>query len=122
MGEKIRRLVGLALLILAAHAVWRVGPMVLSYIEFRDRATETARYSAGRSEADIRRLIVAEAEKLNLPVDAKAVLVHLTDHHVQVEAAYHQDLPFLPGYVYPYDFKVSVDVLIARPVTLDQIR
>lgn len=110
----VRRLILLVIVVLVGHAVWKVGPAYVAYFEFRHRLEEIARFSADRSEGDIRHLAVEAAERHGLPVTEDLVEVQKGRDHTRVSVRYRQPLEVLPRYFYPWEVAIDLDVLVAR--------
>lgn len=110
----VRRLIVLAIVVLAGRGVWKVGPAYVAYFEYKYRLEEIARFSADRSESDIRRLAVEAAEVHGVPVTADLVEVSKDQHHTRLIVRYQQPLEVLPRYVYPWNITIDIDVLVAR--------
>lgn len=110
----VRRLVILVVFVLLGHAVWKIGPAYLAYVEFKHRLDEIARFSAGRTELEIRRLAVEAAEAQGLPVTEDLVHVQKDQDHTRVSVRYRQPLEVFPRYFYPWDVAIDLDVLVAR--------
>lgn len=117
----LRRLVALAVVVLIGHAGWKIGPVYLSYFEFKTRLEEIARFSADRSEAEIQTLALTAAKKLELSVTAQNVRVRKVGDHTYIDVAYRQALEVLPRYQYPQDFAINVQALQSR-VRLGDVR
>lgn len=117
-----RRLINLLLLMLIANAVWRVTPAVFAYFVFRDQVVETARWSAGRSDQEIKEVLLEMARRSNIPLLDEHLVVKRQGQRMLVDARYVERLEILPLYFHDYEFTISTDTLLARPSALSEIR
>jgi len=117
-----RKLFDLLLLILIVNAVWRVGPAFYQYFVYRNQVAETARWSAGRSEGEVKDILLEMARQSNLPVRDEDLVVQRQRLRLLVSVRYVEPLEILPLYTYDYEFKISVDTLLARPSAASDIR
>lgn len=117
-----RKLLNLAVVLLVAHAGWKVGPVIFRYFEFEDQITEAARYSGRHSAADLRKEILTIARSDNVPLEPKALNVQKSGERVRIDASYTENLEVLPRYYYPHTFTVSIETTLARPMTPGEIR
>ena len=117
-----RKLFDLLLLILIVNAVWRVGPPFYQYFVFRNQVAETARWASGQSESELRDILLEMARRSNLPVQGENLVVHRERQRLLIDLSYTEPLEILPLYTYDYEFKISVDTLLARPSAASEIR
>jgi hypothetical protein len=120
--EFIKKLVKLLIVLAILHAGWRAIPVYWSYVKFKDEVTELARFSAGRPVKEIRELVLESAQRLEVPLDPEVVAISKDKNSTTIDASYVQPVEILPKYFYDWSFDVNVDVVHARPVTLDQVR
>jgi len=117
-----RKLFDLLMLILIVNAVWRVGPAFYQYFVFRNQVAETARWSAGQSERELRDILLEMARRSDLPVRDEDLTVRRQQQRLLIDVRYVQPLEILPLYTYDYEFRISVDTLLARPSAVGEIR
>jgi len=117
-----RKLLNLAVVVLIAHAGWKVGPVFFRHFEFKDKITEAARYSGRHTAADLQKEILAIADSEGVPLDPKALKVQKSGERVRIDVSYTQNLELLPRYYYPHEFTLSIETLLARPMTPGEIR
>jgi hypothetical protein len=117
-----RKLLSLAVVVLIAHAGWKIGPVFFRYLTFKDKITEVARYSGSHSAADLQKEILAIANSEGVPLDPKAINVQKSGQRVRVDATYTEQLEFLPRYYYPSEFTISIETALARSMTPGDIR
>lgn len=88
------------ILILAAvgYFGFTVGTALWDYYQFVDRMKQEVRFAASRSDAVIKRRIVAFADSLGLPEAARVVHVKRGNKLLVIWAEYYQVLEF-PGFV-----------------------
>jgi hypothetical protein len=119
--DLLRKVIRLAIVLAIAHAAWRVIPVYLNHVQFKDDVREIARFSGGRTEKEIRDLVLEQADRLQIPVDPASLVVAKRRTTTAIDASYVQPLELLPKYFYDWQFDVAVDVLHARPATPEQI-
>ncbi len=117
-----RKLFDLLLLILVVNAVWRVGPAFYQYFVFRNQVAEAARLSVGPSESELRDILLEMARRSDLPVRDEDLTVRRQQQRLLIDVRYVQPLEILPLYTYDYEFRISVDTLLARPSAVGEIR
>jgi hypothetical protein len=117
----IKTLIKLAILFAIGHAAYRAVPAYLDYVKFRDEVTEVARFSAGKTEADIRERIAKLIARHDLPIDPSEVAIEPGRTSTAIDASYEQQIEVLPKYFYPWKFDVKVDVMHVRPTSVEQI-
>ncbi|OLC66363.1 MAG: hypothetical protein AUH79_06145 [Betaproteobacteria bacterium 13_1_40CM_4_64_4] len=64
----IRLLVKLAIAGLIVNATWRTGSAYLSFYRFKDAVAETAQYSKGKSDDELRQRILELASNYDVPL------------------------------------------------------
>jgi len=112
---RVGTIIKLALVGLVLHATWKVGPVYLSYQEFKDTLEVTARAHRERPEAEIVDRVMELARSLEIPIDREAVRVRKAVEHTYVDVTYTQDLELLPRFTYPWTFDIHLDVWSIRP-------
>jgi len=117
-----RRLVNLLLLILIVNAIWRAGPAFYGYFVYRDQVFETARWSAGRSEDQVKQILVDMARRSGLPVREGDVVVQKIGPRIVINVVYTQPIEVVPFYEYNYDFSVSVATVLIRASSVKDLR
>ena len=115
----IRLLVKLAIAGLIANAAWRTGSAYLSFYRFKDAAAETAQYSKGKSDDELRQRILDLASNYDVPLADDAVTVRHQDDHTLVDASYMQPVELVPGYRYQWPFTFSIDTFTSIPLKKD---
>jgi len=105
-------LIKLAIAGLIANATWRVGSAYLTYYRFKDAVTEVAQFGREKTGADLERRILDLASQYDVPLDDNRLTVRRDDRsHTMVDGSYEQVVDLLPGYHYPWQFEMHVDVL-----------
>lgn len=117
-----RKLLNLAVVLLIAHAGWKVGPVFFRHYTFQDKVTEAARFSERGSAADLKKTILAIADSERVPLDPKALDVLKSGGRIRITASYTENLEILPRYYYPHEFEVSITTALARPMAPGEIR
>jgi len=117
-----RKLLNLVIVLLIAHAGWKVGPVFFRYFSFKDKITEAARYSGARPAAELQKEILTIAQSEGVPLDPKALGVQKSGNLVRIDGSYSENLELLPSYYYPHEFTISIETSLARPTTPGDIR
>ena len=115
----LKLLVKLAIAGLIANAAWRMGSTYLSFYRFRDAVSETAEYSKGKSDAELRRRILDLASNYDVPLAEDAVTIERKDDHTLVDGSYTTLVDVVPGYRYPWLFTFSIDAFTIAPLKTD---
>jgi hypothetical protein len=117
----LKLLVKLAIAGLIANAAWRTGSTYLSFYRFRDAVSETAEYSKGKSDAELRRRILDLASNYDVPLAEDAVTIERKDDHTLVDGSYTTLVDVVPGYRYPWLFTFSIDAFTIAPLKTDTL-
>ena len=108
----VKLIVKLALAALIANATWRLGSAYLQFYRFKDAVTEVAQFGREKSSADLERRILDVASQYDVPLADAGLTVRRDDrNHTVIDGAYEQPVDLLPGYRYPWQFTVHIDVL-----------
>jgi len=110
----VRRLISLAIVLLIAHAGWKVAPVFLHHFEFKVELEELARFGGELSDGEIQAKAVRTAASLQIPVTDRDVQVRRSGDHFYIDVTYRQMLEVFPRYKYPWDFAIHVNVMAAR--------
>ena len=93
----------------------RTGAVYWRHFQFRDGVQQTAQFSSGRSDADIRLQVEEIAKAYEIPLDPERVTVRRVDNHTLIDASYDSRIEILPRYFYPWRFNVNVDAFTLVP-------
>jgi len=99
----IRLLVKLAIAGLIVNATWRTG-------------SETAQYSKGKSDDELRQRILELASNYDVPLADEDLTIRHEEDHTLVDGSYTQLVDVVPGYQYPWPFKFSIDSFTIVPL------
>jgi hypothetical protein len=102
----IRRLIGLALLLLLANAGYRVGLVWVHYQSFKDGVRETALFAGTKTDDALKDRVMQLADQNSIPIDRDYVSVDRAGGAVTITASYVEMIPLVPGYVRPWQFDV----------------
>jgi hypothetical protein len=117
----VKAFLKLIVVALIANALWHVGSALIPYYKFKDSVHEAAMVTE-RTENDLRQKIVELASTYDLPVTADMVTIRSQEHHTIVEASFTQPISVLPGYQFPWPFRMTVDAYVMTPVRLNESR
>ena len=98
-------LVVLLLLVAAGYFGVNVGEAYLRYVAFRDAVRQEVRFARMRTDAQIRERLVAKADSLGLPDEARRIGVVRSDRDIVVTSEY-GELVELPGLVREIPFSI----------------
>lgn len=98
-------------LAVAVMIAWEAVPVKVASAKLYDFMEDTARFPGKRSEATIKKEILAQAKELDLPVEAEDVEVQKSKDRIKMKVEYTVPLEF-PGYTYQWNFEHVVD----RPI------
>ncbi len=112
----LRLLLKLAIAALIANAAWRAGSTYVTFYRFKDAVTETAQYSKGKSDNDVRRRVLALASDYDVPLAEAALTVRRQDLHTFVNASYTQPVDLFPGFRYQWPFTIDIDTFAVIPI------
>jgi hypothetical protein len=119
----LRNLVRLAILLLIAHALYRVVPVYLHYYQFKDAVAEAALFSKDRSDADLVERVMQLAQRYEIPIEREAVQVTRDRQFTYINVAYEEELEWVPSYKRPMPFTIAVEGWHVRPPTgVDPLR
>jgi hypothetical protein len=105
----IRNLIKLAIVLLAAHALYRFVPPYMHYHQFKDSMKETALFGKDKSDAEIVERIMALAVRHQIPIDRDAVQISRDKELTYVTIAYEEHIEWLPSYRRPMPFTIAVE-------------
>lgn len=117
----IRFILRLAIAAFIVNATWRVGSAYMTYYRFTDTVTQTAQYSKGKSEEELRQRVLELAAEYDVPLGENAVTVRRKSNHTFVDGSFTKPVDLLPGYRYPWPFRVNIDVFTITPVKLGDL-
>ena len=110
-----RKIVQLAIFLLAAHALYRFVPVYVRHQQFEDAVNQVALFSTkDKSDVEIVTRVLELAGEHQVPVDPDAVQVRRESGKLRVDAAYVQQIEWLPGYRRPWQFEVNAEAVDLR--------
>lgn len=105
----IKALIKLAIVVLLANAIWRVGSAYLAYYRFKDAVTEVAINSRNKTDDELRQKVMALAEQYDQPLAEDALAIRHEENQTVIDASYIEPVAVFPGYEYKWAFSFSVD-------------
>jgi hypothetical protein len=104
----IRKVVQLAIFLLVANAVYRVAPVTVHYLQFKDALQELALFATPKeTDAQLVDRVMALADENSIPLDRADVLVRRLNGQLTIDASYVEAMKVLPGYDYVRQFDVE---------------
>jgi hypothetical protein len=107
----MKLLIKLVIAALVINACWRASVVTLRYFQFKDECQQLALFGAQKSEADLQKRMVQTANDMGLPIAPENITVRRTENHTLVDATYTERVEIVPTYIYPYEFRLNLDVL-----------
>jgi hypothetical protein len=105
----VRTLIKLVIVVLVVHAAVKTVPQFWTYMKFRDKVQEMARFSSRRTEREVLERVVQLAQQLDLPIAAEDVKIRKEKNTTFVETRYTVPLEYFPSRFYPWTFEVKVE-------------
>jgi hypothetical protein len=109
-----KKLITLVIVLLTAHAAYRVGSAYWVYYHFEDAIQEVAQFGGNSTDTEIRARVMKAAAETGVPLKAEGIDVRKTQAKLFIDASYDTRLEVLPRYYYPWTFTASVSAWI-RP-------
>jgi hypothetical protein len=133
----VKTLIKIVIALIVIHGAFRIGSAYWNFYRFEDALQQAAQFGERRSDKQICDEAMTTAANYGIPIAASALSVRrgsappfnceegqappqggaltpLPLGHMLVEGVYVEKVQLLPGYVYPWEFKPSVNVLV-RP-------
>jgi len=101
----------LLLLIAILNAAARVGLAASSYYQLKDATQEILTFGAQISTDDLQQDIYRKAQSMQVPLGQEDVRVTREGPRTSAAAAYTQPVEVFPSFVYPVNFRFSVEAL-----------
>ena len=102
----IRRLFGLAVVLLIVHAAVRAGVVWVHYQNFKDGVRETALFAGTKTDEALRERVMEIARDNSIPLYPEYVTIE-RGGSVTIKASYVDMVEWLPGYRRPWQFDVE---------------
>ena len=99
------------IVLVVAMIAWKMVPIKVDDARFHDFMIDQAKAAERRSPAAIKKAILREARKLDIPLDPKTLKVERYGDNIRMKARYTVFVEF-PFFTYEWDFKHEVD----RPI------
>ena len=113
----MRLLFKLAIVFLILHALYRYGVVYVRYQQFKDAVQELALFSKEKNEADVVARVMHLAEEYEIPLDRRYVDVRRHAGTTSIDAAYVEEIEWLPTWKKPMEFVVGAQAGHAAPAT-----
>ncbi len=106
----VRKLIKLTVFLLIVNALYRVAPAWVHYYQFRDAVQDYALFSKDATDAAVVDRVMTLADEYSVPLMREYVQVIRDKTRLSIEAPYVEPLKVVPGYVYNWQFNLSVEV------------
>jgi len=84
-----RKLVQVAIFLLVANAVYRIAPVTVHYLQFKDALKELALFATPKqTEAELVERVMALADENSIPLERDGVLVRRLNGQLTIDASY----------------------------------
>lgn len=104
----IRKLVQVAIFLLVANAVYRIAPVTVHYVQFKDALQELALFATPKTtDAELVDRVMALADENSIPLERDDVQVRRLNGQLTIDASYVETMKVLPGYDYVRQFDVE---------------
>jgi len=107
MKTIIKILIAIAILNASAH----VGMAAAGYYQLKDASQELLTFGAKASPDEIQNHILQKAQGFSVPLEAGDVEVTRDGLRTTAKASYTHGVEVFPNYIYPINFKFSVEAL-----------
>ena len=104
MGKLIR----FAIVALVLYGTWQAGSAQLDHFRFEDAVRQLAEFRADQGDDNLRAAVIAEADRLGIPIDPARVSIRKAADRLYIDVAYTRPVQVLPWYRYNWAFAVKV--------------
>jgi hypothetical protein len=108
MKTVLKLVIAIALL----NAVVRGADSVWNYYQLKDAAERALLFGAQRTSQQVHQQIMERALELQLPLNPEDLKIRWATGRRIAEAAYTQQVEFLPNYPYPIQFSFNVNTVV----------
>ncbi len=102
-----RKVVQLAIFLLAVHALYRFVPVYFHYQQFKDAVHEAALFSRGKTDEQLVDQVMELADKYQVPLSREYVQVRRENDRTSISASYVETIEWLPNYRRRWQFDVG---------------
>lgn len=118
----MRLVVKLAILGLIIFAGIQSGVSVWRFYAFRDAVRQEAWFAGDRSVDEVARRVMAQAQRLEVPISEYDIVVQFERDVTVISAVYEEMIPLVPRfYSYRHVYDASADSSVRPPVTGRQL-
>jgi hypothetical protein len=114
----VRKVMNLAVFLLIANAVYQITPVVVHHFEFKDALNELALFSTKLTDAEIVDRTMTLAQENKIPLVRQYVQVRHDKGTIYIDATYVDNLRYMPGLDYPWQFDASAKAFDGHMGTL----
>jgi hypothetical protein len=114
----VGKVLRLAVILLAANALYRFVPPYWAYTQFKNDLQGIALQAKGKSDDQLKSEMMALAERHHVPLYWEYIGVSRTGDrsHTYIETSWAEIIEFVPGWKYVWQFDVSADGWHVNPL------
>jgi hypothetical protein len=107
-----RKIVRVAIFLLAVHALYRFVPVYVRHQQFKDAVNQVALFSSKDTpDLEIAGRVLDLAGEHEIPLSGDAVQVRREEGKLRIDATYTQTIEWVPGYRRPVQFEVNAEAV-----------
>jgi hypothetical protein len=106
----LRTLFKLAILLLAAHALFRFVPPYWNHHQFEQDLKTVSEQWGDPQDEEVMQHVLATAEKHSVPITREHVTITRAREHILINVAYALPIEWVPTVKKPWDFTTKIDV------------
>ena len=105
----MKTIIKLLVVVAVLNAAARAGSAAWRYYQFKDAVEQSMIFGASTPLTDLHRQVLTRAAEIEVPVSAEDVTVQREAGRTWAEVAYTEPVELFPRYIYPIDFRFTVD-------------
>jgi hypothetical protein len=109
----VKTILKLLVMLAVLNAVARAGSAAWTYYQFKDAVQQSVIFGGNASVTDLHNQIMTKAEEMDVPLPPENVSVQREGTRTWADVAYRQPVEVFPRFVYPIDFRFTVDAFAA---------
>jgi hypothetical protein len=106
-----RKLLKIAVFLLVANGVYQIAPPIVHHFQFKDAVHDLALFAQKQTDAQLIDKVMELAAENSIPLEREYVQVLRQTGSITIKASYVETLHPVPGFAYPWEFDMNVNVL-----------